>query len=202
MTPKIKICGIGSSEDARVAEEAGATFVGIVQAPNSPRTKSPEDIAELVVSIDSMLSTVAVFVNPTHEEVRRCPTDFIQLHGTESAEDVSRLAAAGGKPIIKAISFDEQMCKEWDAHPAVSMLLVDGPDAGSGAPFDHALLAELIPELTKPLIVAGGLDPENVRHLLDVAKPYAVDVSSGVERTRGTKDHGLIRAFCQAVQQA
>jgi phosphoribosylanthranilate isomerase len=82
------------------------------------------------------------------------------------------------------------------------MLLVDGPAAGSGASFDHAELADLLPTLRKPLFVAGGLTPDNVASLLAIAKPYGVDVSSGVEHTRGVKDHGLIRAFCDAVKSS
>ena len=202
MTPKIKICGISTEQDSAVATACGASFIGVVLAPSSPRTQTAEHAASLVAATPPSAKTVAVFVNPTEADVASCTASIVQLHGSESAETVTLLAAAAGKPLIKAFSFCPTACRTWDDHPDVAMLLVDGPAAGSGASFDHAELADLLPTLRKPLFVAGGLTPDNVASLLAIAKPYGVDVSSGVEHTRGVKDHGLIRAFCDAVKSS
>lgn len=199
MTPKIKICGISTEQDSAIATACGASFIGIVRAPGSPRTQTAEHASRLEAATNPSAQTVAVFMNPTEADIASCTASIIQLHGSESAETVTLLAASTGKPVIKAFSFCPVACRTWDDHPDVSMLLIDGPTAGSGRSFDHSHLAEVMPTLRKPVFVAGGLTPENVASLIAVAKPFGVDVSSGVERTRGVKDHGLIRAFCEAV---
>jgi phosphoribosylanthranilate isomerase len=197
--PLIKICGIGGVLDAVVAAEAGATFVGVVHASASPRFLDPTSAAELVDALPPVLQSVGVFVDPSAEEIARTNAVVIQLHGEETPKVVSALAATTIKPLIKGFPFDVEACRVWDNHEDVDFLLIDGPRAGSGEAFDHAHLAEVIATLSTPVILAGGLDPDNVARVLEEIMPYAVDVSSGVERERGTKDHGLIRAFCEAV---
>ena len=122
----------------------------------------------------------------------------MQLHGRETEEVVARAP----RPVIRGFGFDAEEVRRWEACPHVAALLIDGPAAGSGAAFDHHALAALRTELRKPVILAGGLTPENVADAIRVVRPDAVDVSSGVESSPGVKDPERIRAFCAAVRAA
>ena len=130
------------------------------------------------------------------------PGEWIQLHGEETPERVAAIAAETGHRIVKAIPFDPDACRLWDEHPDVELLLVDGPRCGSGEPFDHARLADVLPDLKTPVVIAGGLDPDTVADVVRDHRPFGVDVSSGVESTRGVKDHDRIRAFVAAARGA
>jgi len=110
------------------------------------------------------------------------------------------VAVETGHRIIKAFPFDADDCRRWDEHPDVEILLIDGPRGGSGEPFDHAALAPLLATLEKPVIIAGGLDPETVGEVVRDLGPFGVDVSSGVESSRGVKDHDRIRGFTAAAR--
>ena len=200
--PLIKICGIRTPEDARVASEAGADVVGLVQAQGSPRLLDGSETTTILDQLPERLDAIPVFTNPSSEDVLAIPTRWIQLHGEESPDDVARIAMRTGRRIIRGIPFDHDACQTWAAHPNVDILLIDGARAGSGQAFDHDHLVDLLPTLRVPTIIAGGLDPDSVHRLLQTVQPFGVDVSSGVESSRGTKDHGLIRSFCQAVRDA
>ena len=113
---------------------------------------------------------------------------------------ITAIAAMTGHRIIKAIPFDADAVRAWDEHPDVEVLLVDGPSGGGGMRFDHAALAAILPELAKPVVIAGGLDPEIVGDVVRDLGPFGVDVSSGVESSRGVKDHDRIRAFVAAAR--
>ncbi len=198
--PFVKICGIRSREDLEVCRACGVDAVGLVMAPGSPRELAPAAAIELLSSAPGELEAIGLFVDPAMELLEVWPGEWIQLHGQETPERVAAIAAETGHRIVKAISFDRDACLRWDDHPAVELLLVDGPRGGSGEPFDHARLTDVLPRLETPVIVAGGLHPRNVADVVTRQAPFGVDVSSGVESTRGVKDHDLIRAFVAAAR--
>lgn len=203
---RIKICGIKDEESAFAAADAGADAVGLVFYRQSPRFIEPEDAWELVGMLPPFVSSVGLFVNADLDRFmsieETCPTDLSQLHGQES-EDLVRQC---GPNVIKAIRFDaDTIAKElerWDKLAEVDALLIDGSAGGAGASFDWAALAAVKDRASKPLILAGGLTPQNVGQAIRVVRPYGVDVSSGVESAPGVKDPELIEAFCRAVRRA
>jgi phosphoribosylanthranilate isomerase len=134
-----------------------------------------------------------------------CPTDLSQLHGNESEE----LARECGPNVIKAVRFDpatiEQELRRWDEVEEVAAILVDGSAGGEGKPLDWGALGKHTARRggdAKPIILAGGLTPDNVGEAIRLVRPAGVDVSSGVESSRGVKDTKLIEAFCAAVHRA
>lgn len=203
---RIKICGVRSLDVARAAADAGADAVGFVFVPSSVRYIEPAEAWRVVSALPPMLTTVGVFVNASVETFSQieeiCPTDFAQLQGNEP-EDVVR---ACGPRLIKAVCFHPQTIARdllrWDAIEEVDAILVDGSAGGAGEAFDWALLTPHVARIRKPIILAGGLNPQNVGQAIRAVRPFAVDVSSGVERRRGEKDPALIEAFCQAVRDA
>ena len=200
--PLIKICGIGCIEDALVAKDAGADAIGLVHHPKSPRHIDLEESRDIIKQLPTHIEPIHVCVDHDAEEIKKFESRWVQLHGKETAEDVSRICTITEKRIIRGFTFSEESCRAWDTHPDVDVLLLDGDAAGSGETFDHSMLADLIPTLRTPIIIAGGLNPDNVGDLLQKVHPFGVDVSSGVEHTRGQKDHGLIRAFCDAIRSS
>lgn len=203
---RIKICGVRDAETARAVASCGADAVGFVFVEDSPRYIDPEAASDILLGLPLFLWSVALLVNPdepTFEEVMEiCPTTHTQLQGSES----ETLVRDVGPNIIKAIPFNasriESDLKRWSGVDEVDAVLVDGSAGGQGESFDWAALADVREACSKPLILAGGLTPENVGEAIRVVRPYAVDVSSGVESTRGVKDTGLIAAFCDAVRRA
>ncbi len=206
---RIKICGIRDSEGALAAIDAGADALGFVFHEGSPRYIRPVEAYSLVRGLPPMIASVGLFVNApidTFEAISQvCPTDYAQLHGQEDAA----LVEACGPRIIKAVRFDAATIgadlERWAALDAVDAILVDGSSGGRGTAFDwSALDAAREAASDRPLILAGGLTPENVGEAILAARPYAVDVSSGVEHPDrpGVKDAARIRAFCAAVRSA
>jgi phosphoribosylanthranilate isomerase len=203
---RIKICGVREAETAWAAAEAGADAIGLVFVRSSPRYIEPEHAAQIMLGLPPFLSTVGLFMNPSldHfcdvEEI--CPTTLVQFHGSEDEGLVRRC----GPGLIKAVRFDAGSIAaelaRWDAVEEVDAILVDGGSGGEGVAFEWERLAELASTLSKPLILAGGLTPENVGRAIRTVRPWAVDVSSGVEKARGVKDAGLIEDFCRAVREA
>jgi len=208
---RIKICGIKDPETALAALDAGADAVGLVFVEKSPRHVTVEQAKAIVNALPNDAITVGLFVDMPGQTMRRIMDDagltVAQLHGHESIDDLDELA---GYPAWKAMPFDEQfqrVASTWDHDPRVEALLVDTPPTGeltggSGIAFDWAGLAGVKNNLAKPIILAGGLTPDNVGEAIRVVRPYAVDVSSGVESSRGVKDVRKIKAFCEAVRQA
>lgn len=202
---RIKICGVRDLETALVAAESGADAIGFIFVRSSPRYIEPEAAAEIMASLPPFVSTVGVFMNmpidgfSDVEEV--CPTTHTQLHGEEDAELIEACA-----PVIKGIRFAPGTIAadlaRYEEDPNVESILIDGPSPGSGIPFQWADLSAHLADVSKPVFLAGGLDPANVGDAIREVRPYAVDVSSGVERERGIKDPDLIRAFCEAVHRA
>ena len=204
---RVKICGVRTVEHAIAAVDAGADAVGFVFVEDSPRFIEPEEAAAILVALPVFVASVGLFRDADPDafaEIEHaCPTTHAQLHGDES----EALVGACG-PAIKAIRFDAgtilSELARWEACADVDALLVDGSAGGAGATLDWHALRRALDEAnaTKPIILAGGLTPENVGEAIAIVRPYAVDVSSGVERSRGEKDAGLIAAFCRAVRRA
>ncbi|XAL99225.1 phosphoribosylanthranilate isomerase [Phycisphaeraceae bacterium D3-23] len=200
---RIKICGIKDEAMARAAVDAGADAAGLVFVEASPRYVEVPDAARVVASLPPFVEPVGLFVDDEAEHILRVchatGVHTVQLHGHES---IALLDELPGLRIIKALAFDPDRLDTalaWDADPRVCALLFDAAAGGSGETIDWHALAAVQPGFTKPIIIAGGLTPENVAEAVEVVRPYAVDVSSGVESSRGVKDAGRIAAFCRAV---
>jgi len=202
---RIKVCGVRDMDTALAALEAGADALGFVFAEDSPRYIEPDEAWGIVRSLPPLHATVGLTVDRSVEEYaaieRACPTDYSQLHGGES-ESVVR---ACGPRVFKAVEFNAETIKDdlrrWGAVEEVDAILVDGSAGGMGQSFDWDALAGAHATCQKPIILAGGLTSRNVGEAIRAVRPWAVDVSSGVERQRGEKDHNLIRAFCRAVRE-
>ncbi len=200
---RIKICGVTSVEDARAAIHAGADAIGLVLAP-SPRRVDVEDAAAIVASLAPFVTPVGVFVDADDEEVAgvadRIGLTVVQLHGDESPSECDALRARGLRVIkrlaVNADSTGDELRATMRSYRVGATLL--DPGAGSGVGFDWRIARDL----PGPMIVAGGLNPGNVAEAIRAARPYGVDVASGVERSPGVKDMEKMRAFVRAVRQA
>ncbi|PHQ78865.1 MAG: N-(5'-phosphoribosyl)anthranilate isomerase [Phycisphaera sp.] len=203
---RIKICGITTQEALTGAANAGADAVGFVFAESSPRYIHPREAWKLACDLPPMVSSVGLYVNASLDEFaeieQQCPTMMTQLHGNEPDGVVIEL----GPELIKAVKFDPETIADrlahYDAIEEVSVILVDGSEGGEGVAFDWAKLADASRDIKTPIMLAGGLDASNVGDAIAAVRPYAVDVSSGVESEQGVKDLDKIRAFCKAVQEA
>lgn len=203
---RIKICGITDEEGLFAAADAGADAVGFVFHPKSRRFIEPEEAFELVGMLPPFVASVALFVDASVDRFsdmeELCPTDLSQLHGNESEQVVRDC----GPKVIKAVKFDpatiERELARWDKIDEVDAILVDGSAGGAGETFDWNALAKVKSATSKPLIIAGGLTPDNVAEAIRIVRPYGVDVSSGVESEPGEKDRTLIEKFCEAVRRA
>jgi len=197
---RVKICGLTSLDDALLAVEAGADALGLVFA-DSPRQVSLAAAEQIVAGLPPLVSKVGVFVNSAWEEVAtiaaRVPLDAVQLHGDESPEDCRRLPYK----VIKRFNILETDASEdlriRMQRYRVAAYLLD-PGTGSGRTFDWRIARGL----PGPLIVSGGLNPENVGEAIRLLRPFAVDVSSGVEVEPGRKDPEKVKAFIEAVREA
>lgn len=192
----VKICGITTSEAAEAAAAAGADFIGFVFAA-SRRKITPESAKMIARSLSSSVKTVGVFVNETVEQMVNIAEyvglDYLQLHGDEG-EAVSKQLP---RPVIKAFSVKDKSIKNIMNYPC-DYYLIDSPGGGTGKSFDWKLLDKFNLDASK-LILAGGLNPENVQEAIRVVKPAGVDVSSGVE-TNGAKDIKKIKQFIHAAK--
>lgn len=209
MSTQIKICGITEPITLKAACDAGADFIGFVFYPPSPRAITPQNAAPLIESLPSHTKSVALFVNPTDEQLettlRESPVDFIQLHGTEDPERVKAIKTRFKLPIIKAIGVNtsEDITIARTFEDSADWLLFDHKptttDAGgTGQSFDWSLLQNQT--FKKPWMLSGGLTAENVKIPIRLVSPTAVDISSGVESTRGVKDTNKIKALITAVK--
>jgi len=196
---RIKICGVRDPETALLAAEAGADLVGVVRVPGTPRYVDAETAESIRVALPPGAEPVAVFRNQSPEAILGWTGTWVQLHGDESPDD-ARLP----RRVIKAVEPDAAVIDRWRRSGIAAGLLVDGPVPGSGLPFDPSALDDLHPMIRhqSPIIYAGGLTPENVGEVIRRVRPWAVDVSSGVESARGVKDAARIEAFCRAVRAA
>ena len=209
MQTRVKICGITRTEDILAVAHSGADAIGLVFYDKSPRHVSLAQAARLAAALPPFVTVVGLFVNASEETVREVmvavPLDVLQFHGDETPEYCQRF----NKPYLKAIrvrpGVDLLQCAA-RFHTAQGLLLdahVEGIPGGTGASFDWTLIPE---EFPLPLILSGGLDVENVAAGIRQVRPYAVDVSSGVEAgegmntLKGIKDAAKIARFMQEVK--
>jgi phosphoribosylanthranilate isomerase len=200
---RVKICGITRVEDVKAVAENGADALGLVFYEKSPRHVSVPQAVKLAAAIPPFVTLVGLFVDPSEDAVREVlrhvSLDLLQFHGEEAPE----FCAQFGRPYLKAIrvkaGVDLVQCAARYAG-AQGLLLdacVEGVHGGTGVAFDWGLIPERLP---LPVILSGGLDPGNVAEAIRRVRPYAVDVSSGVEAAKGIKDAGKIAAFINAVK--
>lgn len=205
----IKICGNTSFEDARLAAEAGADALGFVFA-SSPRNVTREQVAHIAPQLPASIEKIGVFVETPLEEivstVRACSLTGVQLHSVAATELTTQLRGElGAVRILRVVHFGPgamQYAHAYFADPNVNAVLVDSRTAtsvgGTGIAFDWADASQTLfqsEERPKPLIAAGGLNPENVSEAIAILRPWGVDVVSGVEAAPGRKDPAKLRAF-------
>ncbi|MBA6116537.1 phosphoribosylanthranilate isomerase [Pseudomonas putida] len=200
-----KICGITRIEDALAAAEAGADAIGFVFYAKSPRAVDVRQARAIIAELPPFVTTVGLFVNASRCELNEIlevvPLDLLQFHGDETPADCEGYH----RPWIKALRVRpgddiEAACQRYSG--ARGMLLdtyVAGVPGGTGEAFDWSLVPA---RLSKPIILAGGLSAANVGQAIAQVRPYAVDVSGGVEQAKGIKDAAKIEAFMRAVKQA
>jgi phosphoribosylanthranilate isomerase len=197
---RVKICGITRAEDAIACEQAGVDAIGLNFIESSKRKVTLEQALTIVQSLGPFISRVGIFANqPVHEIEEIAQTlrlDTVQLHGQEDAIYAKSLSKH--YRVIKAVSFQNQSPKELLEFPAEAILL-DGLKPGSGEAFDWSVAKAF--KGFPNLILAGGLNPNNVRAGIEALEPYAVDTASGVESSPGIKSHGLVRDFLRAVKR-
>lgn len=201
---RIKICGITRVEDALSAAHTGADAIGLVFYDKSPRHVSLQQAALLAAAMPPFVTLVGLFVNASADEVRRVlqavPLDVLQFHGEEEPD----YCAQFGRPYLKAIRVKAGVdLVQYAAlfSGAQGLLLdafVDGTHGGTGSSFDWGLIPQ---HLTLPVILSGGLHAGNVAEAIRQIRPYAVDVSSGVEAGKGIKDAAKIAAFINEVNK-
>jgi phosphoribosylanthranilate isomerase len=203
MRTRIKICGITRVEDALLAAHQGADAIGLVFAERSPRRVNAEQAARISAALPPFVSSVALFVNPSAAEVETVVAiarpSVLQFHGEEEADFCRRF----GLPWMKAIRVrpdtDLLQCATDFAGAAGLLLDAYSPDAhgGTGHCFDWTLIPAALPV---PVVLAGGLAPDNVAEAVRAVRPWAVDVSSGVEASKGIKDAEKVAAFISEVR--
>ena len=202
MRTRAKICGITRLEDALAAVEYGADAIGLVFYKPSPRYVSIEQAAAISAALPPFVSVVALFVDPTQGEVNavlsRVRIDVLQFHGEESEVECAQYSL----PYLKVIRVktDTNLIQYAQAYGTAKALLLDTYSehavGGTGQVFDWSLIPNNLPV---PIILAGGLTPENVNEAVKQVKPYAVDVSGGVETSKGIKNSVKIAAFMAAI---
>lgn len=208
----VKICGLSEPETLKATISAGARFVGFVFYPPSPRFVDFDIAYELARQVPTGVRSVGLFVDPGDEELHRITSsiqlDMIQLHGNETPGRVAEVKTKTNMPVMKAIRVATQSdlkgIEGFEA--AADWLLFDSrpPKAdlpgGTGECFDWSILNGR--EFKKPWMLGGGLNADNIKEALSILSPTAVDVSSGVESSRGIKDASKIKSFIQRVKEA
>jgi phosphoribosylanthranilate isomerase len=202
--PHVKICGLTSTEDALRCVELGADAIGCVFYPKSPRHLTQDRARQICSAVRNRVKTVGVFVDETFssimQHVERCHLTTAQLHGQESPELVHRLRKES-LHVIKALFVDGiPTIKDASEYPASAFLVECGQGklpGGNALEWNWEMAKNLGNEY--PLILAGGLSPENVAQAVQMSAPHAVDVSSGVESSPGHKDFDKVTAFMEAV---
>ncbi|WP_435100047.1 phosphoribosylanthranilate isomerase [Arhodomonas sp. AD133] len=203
MRTRIKVCGITRVEDALAASDAGADAIGLVFYPPSPRALDCDRARKIAFAVRPFTQVVALFLDADADRVaevlRTVPVDLLQFHGREPAA----FCEGFGRRYIKALAMsgDAPAAAEQAAgHPGACGFLLDshslGEAGGTGSAFDWARYPR---EIDRPLILAGGLAPGNVAAAVSATRPWAVDVSSGVESAPGLKDCARIEAFAREV---
>jgi phosphoribosylanthranilate isomerase len=196
----IKICGVTTIEDARLAADLGASAIGLVFWPGSPRFVEARQAKAIVAALPPFVSAVGVFVNQVGEAAsiaREVGLNAVQFHGDEPASSYSGFPLR----VIKSVAVkDASAADAADAVPPDTTVLLDAHDpvrrGGTGIPIDWSIAARIARR--RPVILSGGLNPANVAEAVDAVAPYAIDVSSGVELVFGRKDPDKMRALFDA----
>ena len=209
MRTRAKICGITRIQDIQSVVQAGADAIGFVFFAPSPRSVTAVQAAELVLHVPAYVQTVGLFVNASLDEIadilKQAPVDILQFHGDETPERCKQISQQVGRRWYKAIQMkpDMDVIAEIQQYQraGASAVLLDAwhPElkGGTGHSFDWTQF----PKLDIPLILAGGLKPDNIEDAIKTTNAYAVDVSGGVESAKGIKDKKLIEQFMQGVQR-
>lgn len=205
MRTRVKICGITRVEDAIVVVQAGADALGLVFYPKSPRCVDISVAQEIVASLSPFVTVVGLFVNAAaetvHQVIASVPLGLLQFHGDED----NATCKSFGLPFIKSIAMQDgiDVLSQMQHYPDAAGFLLDAwqpqSHGGGGETFDWQCIPESSPA---PLILAGGLTPDNVTLAINTSRPYAVDVSSGVESGKGIKSAAKITAFMQGVENS
>ena len=199
---RIKICGMTRVEDALMAVEAGADAIGLIFWAGSKRAVGVEQAQAITRALPPLISTVGVFVNEMPDRVRTVADAVglsgVQLHGDEVVSDWARFP----RPVLKAMPIEQYATSPW--RTARAAILVDAHDpvtiGGTGRTIDWEAARDIA--ATRPLVLAGGLTPDNVAEAVTLVAPWGVDVASGVEQSPGVKDPARVLAFVQAVRAA
>ena len=209
MRTRAKICGITRIQDIQSVVNAGADAIGFVFFPPSPRSVTAEQAQSLIQNVPAYVQTVGLFVNASLDEIadilKQAPVDILQFHGDETPEQCRDISKQVGRRWYKAIQVKPDMdviaTIQQYQQAGASAVLLDAwhPElkGGTGHSFDWAQF----PKLDIPLILAGGLKPDNIEDAIKTTNAYAVDVSGGVESAKGIKDKKLIEQFMQGVQR-
>ncbi len=206
MTVKVKICGITNLDNALLAVELGADALGFIFYPGSPRCVKVSEAADICNQLPPFVTRVGVFVDELEYEIEKalneCLLTALQFHGEEPPGFCVKFPAKSIKAIRVRGEESLRVAAEYD----VDALLLDAYDAraqgGTGQTIDWALAARAGEFVQKPVILSGGLKPENVADAIRIVKPYAVDVASGVERAPGKKDEDKLRKFFEACRNS
>jgi len=202
---RVKICGITRVEDGLAAVAAGADAIGLVFYPPSPRAVTPAQAEAICAALPPFVAAVGLFVDADSEQIARVlaqvPLTALQFHGNEAPLDCERF----NRPFIKALRMRDEtdVVAELERFARAQALLLDtykaGTPGGTGESFDWQRIPAAV---AGRIVLAGGLNPDNVAAAVQQVRPYAVDVSGGVESAPGIKDHARVRAFIDAVRRA
>ncbi|HYE63052.1 MAG TPA: hypothetical protein VD997_13730 [Phycisphaerales bacterium] len=200
---RITVCGITEEEQAFIAADAGADAIGFVFTPMSPRAIDPAAAYDIMSVMPPLLASVGEFCDPTVDQFvdaeEACPTIYTKFAGDEDVQ----LVRTCGPDVIKLVRYDEATfardLARWDEVEEVCAVMVQAPGPGA---FDWARLTPHIENIRKPIILTGGLTPQNVGEAILAVRPWAVEACAGVEHAPGVKDVQMIEDFCLAVQGA
>ena len=200
----VKICGITSLKDAEMAVNYSVSAIGMIFCPDSPRYVDPAEVEQWIDRIPDSVKKVGVFVNEQIDTInnitRQLKLEFIQLHGDESPEFCNGII----RPVIKVFrvgdDFDAIVLNEYDVHGFLFDTYKKGNPGGTGTRFNWDLIANLKTET--PIILSGGLTPENVLNGIEAVNPAAVDVNSGVESVPGVKDEEKIKELFSVLEHS
>lgn len=201
---KVKICGLTQTQNAIEIAKLNIDAIGLVFYPKSPRFIDNKTANEICLSIAPFINKVGLFVNSDYHNIdvilSEVAIDTLQFHGTETRAECEQY----GLPYIKSVAVDESTNLEKIAenYHSASGLLLDTPSSnfgGTGKSFDWDLITSQIGKIEKPIILAGGLNTDNIKDAINQVRPYAVDTSSGVERTKGIKDITKVKKFLSKI---
>ena len=199
----VKICGITSCEDAEIAVNYGASAIGMIFYEGSPRYIYPDKAEEWIAAIPPKIKKVGVFVNEKWKNIKtiveKLNLDYIQLHGNESPEYCDKMI----RPVIKAFrvgtDFDPAVLGNFQVHAFLFDTFQKGKPGGTGRRFNWGLISGL--KRDTPIILSGGLNPDNINEGIEIVQPSAVDVNSGVESEPGIKDKVKVEKLFNTIEQ-